>query len=155
MDFDNWRRVVISALEDVARIMLRLNLTDPLVQTIAGSVGGGFEGVGAATPRTFAGGGYTGNAPRSGGLDGQGGFMAMLHPRESVIDHTRGGGATANMLVRIEDHNNSDVTVERETDARGIEELVVKIAARNIRQGGDLGKAVNQVTGTTRRGAQR
>jgi hypothetical protein len=41
---------------------------------------------------TYAGGGYTGNAPRSGGLDGKGGFMAMLHPRETVIDHTRAGG---------------------------------------------------------------
>lgn len=35
----------------------------------------------------FAGGGYTGNGPRSGGLDGKGGFMAMLHPQEEVIDH--------------------------------------------------------------------
>jgi len=34
----------------------------------------------------FAGGGYTGNAPRSGGLDGQGGFMAMVHPQEQIID---------------------------------------------------------------------
>jgi hypothetical protein len=41
---------------------------------------------------SFEGGGYTGNAPRSGGLDGRGGFMAMLHPRETVIDHTRAGG---------------------------------------------------------------
>ena len=35
----------------------------------------------------FAGGGRTGNGPRSGGLDGQGGFLAMLHPQEEVIDH--------------------------------------------------------------------
>jgi hypothetical protein len=41
---------------------------------------------------TYAGGGYTGSAPRTGGLDGKGGFMAMLHPRETVIDHTRAGG---------------------------------------------------------------
>jgi hypothetical protein len=34
----------------------------------------------------FAGGGHTGNGPRSGGLDGRGGFMAMLHPQEQVID---------------------------------------------------------------------
>lgn len=34
----------------------------------------------------FAGGGYTGNGPRSGGLDGQGGFMAMVHPEEQIID---------------------------------------------------------------------
>jgi len=40
---------------------------------------------------TYAGGGYTGNAPRSGGVDGRGGFPAILHPRETVIDHTRAG----------------------------------------------------------------
>jgi TP901 family phage tail tape measure protein len=38
---------------------------------------------------SFDGGGYTGNAPRSGGLDGKGGRLAMLHPRETVIDHTK------------------------------------------------------------------
>jgi hypothetical protein len=47
---------------------------------------------------TYEGGGYTGNAPRSGGLDGRGGFMAMLHPRETIVDHARagaGGGSTS------------------------------------------------------------
>lgn len=39
---------------------------------------------------SFAGGGYTGNGSRSGGLDGKGGFLSMLHPRETVVDHTRG-----------------------------------------------------------------
>lgn len=49
----------------------------------------------------FAGGGYTGNAPRSGGLDGRGGFMAMLHPRETVIDHGRGGtGAAPSITIK-------------------------------------------------------
>jgi tape measure domain-containing protein len=41
---------------------------------------------------SFEGGGYTGNGPRSGGVDGRGGFPAILHPRETVIDHTRAGG---------------------------------------------------------------
>ena len=49
---------------------------------------------------TYAGGGYTGNAARSGGLDGQGGFMAMLHPRETVIDHTRTGGGVPNITIK-------------------------------------------------------
>ena len=38
----------------------------------------------------FDGGGYTGNGIRAGGLDGKGGFMAMVHPNETVIDHTKG-----------------------------------------------------------------
>ena len=42
---------------------------------------------------SYAGGGYTGDGARSGGLDGQGGFLSVLHPQETVIDHTRGGAA--------------------------------------------------------------
>lgn len=38
----------------------------------------------------FDGGGYTGKGIRAGGLDGKGGFMAMVHPNETVIDHTKG-----------------------------------------------------------------
>ena len=50
------------------------------------------NGVVQYKPLSFDGGGYTGDAPRSGGLDGRGGFMAMVHPRETIIDHTRAGG---------------------------------------------------------------
>jgi tape measure domain-containing protein len=57
------------------------------------AVGTGFNfDAGAMTggmPWSFAGGGYTGSAPRAGGIDGQGGFPAILHPQETVIDHTR------------------------------------------------------------------
>jgi hypothetical protein len=57
---------------------------------------------GAVSVPSFEGGGYTGNAPRSGGLDGQGGFMAMLHPRETVIDHakTGSGGGVPNITIQ-------------------------------------------------------
>lgn len=44
---------------------------------------------------SYDGGGHTGNGPRSGGLDGKGGFLAMMHPRERIYDETkgqRGGG---------------------------------------------------------------
>jgi hypothetical protein len=41
---------------------------------------------GAVSVPSFEGGGYTGNGPRSGGLDGQGGFMAMVHPQEQISD---------------------------------------------------------------------
>lgn len=36
--------------------------------------------------RSFMGGGLTGSGPRSGGLDGHGGFTAILHPQERVVD---------------------------------------------------------------------
>ncbi len=48
--------------------------------------------VAAQAVASFDGGGYTGDGARSGGLDGKGGFMAMMHPQETVTDHTKGGG---------------------------------------------------------------
>jgi len=57
--------------------------------------GGGIQTLGqtVASLPSADGGGFTGPGPRIGGLDGQGGFAAMLHPQERVIDQTRGQGA--------------------------------------------------------------
>lgn len=56
--------------------------------------GGGFMndagGMELAGSLSFDGGGSTGNGLRTGGLDGKGGFMAMLHPQETVVDHAKG-----------------------------------------------------------------
>jgi septal ring factor EnvC (AmiA/AmiB activator) len=73
----------------------------------AGSSTGAFDsGVGGIFPTnpafSYEGGGYTGNAPRSGGIDGRGGFPAILHPNETVIDHSSvmgkysGAGSSSN-----------------------------------------------------------
>jgi tape measure domain-containing protein len=43
----------------------------------------------------FEGGGYTGNAPRAGGMDGKGGFPAILHPGETVTDHRSSAARSA------------------------------------------------------------
>ena len=54
---------------------------------------------------SFAGGGYTGTGSRSGGLDGMGGFPAILHPNETVVDHSMGqsvGGGTSRVLVQMD-----------------------------------------------------
>jgi hypothetical protein len=59
-------------------------------------VAGGFAGFeGQFGLQSFAGGGYTGSGSRSGGLDGQGGRYAIVHPNETVIDHTKQGGTGA------------------------------------------------------------
>lgn len=42
---------------------------------------------------SFEGGGSTGSGSRSGGVDGKGGYMAVVHPKETVIDHTKSGGS--------------------------------------------------------------
>jgi hypothetical protein len=53
---------------------------------------------------SFDGGGHTGSGPRTGGLDGKGGFLAMLHPQERIIDEYRGqgGGGVIQLVVRQE-----------------------------------------------------
>jgi hypothetical protein len=50
---------------------------------------------------SFAGGGYTGDGPRVGGIDGKGGFPAILHPRERVIDLTARNGNVAMQPAQI------------------------------------------------------
>ena len=49
----------------------------------------------------FDGGGYTGGGARAGGLDGKGGSLAMVHPNETVIDHTKGQGMGATVNFNI------------------------------------------------------
>ena len=58
----------------------------------AASVAGGLAQVANIRSQSFEGGGFTGHGSRTGGVDGKGGFNAILHPNESVIDHTMGGG---------------------------------------------------------------
>lgn len=75
-----------------------------------GSGGGsGFAGLLGAL-FSFDGGGYTGGGARSGGLDGKGGRLAILHPQETVLDHTKGqgvGGSTTNHWnITINDASN-------------------------------------------------
>jgi hypothetical protein len=62
---------------------------------------------------SFEGGGFTGTGPRSGGVDGKGGFPAILHPNETVTDHTkgqRGNSGAANVTFNINAIDTSDAT---------------------------------------------
>lgn len=59
------------------------------------------------TLASFDGGGYTGDGPRSGGMDGKGGRLAVVHPRETILDHTKGQGNGGQSTV-ININNNVD-----------------------------------------------
>ena len=50
---------------------------------------------------SLEGGGYTGMGARAGGIDGRGGFPAILHPNETVIDHNQGQGMGATVNFNI------------------------------------------------------
>lgn len=68
--------------------------------SLLGNIFGGIFG-GSKAP-SFAGGGFTGYGSRSGGVDGMGGFPAILHPNETVVDHTRGqGGGDVNININV------------------------------------------------------
>jgi len=106
---------------DIIQQLYRILVLEQMVQSIAGAITGAFNPASAAgtkgtvappkAPRKYEGGGYTGSGPRSGGLDGKGGFMAMLHPRETVVDHTKGqgaGGTVVNQVFNISANTSDD-----------------------------------------------
>lgn len=90
------------------------------------------------------GGGYTGSGSRSGGLDGKGGFMALLHPQETVIDHTKGQGFGGKTEIVINNYGNEKATAHESMDSRGnrrIEVTVGEMVAGELRRSGS---AANQ-----------
>jgi hypothetical protein len=108
---------------DIIQQLYRILVVEQLVKSISGAITGAFTpapyaGEGTAPPvaprgnlLNLDGGGYTGSGPRSGGLDGKGGFMAMLHPRETVVDHTKGqgaGGTVVNQVFNISANTSDD-----------------------------------------------
>ncbi len=99
---DDWKSSLSGALKALANMAFQSALMG-----LAGNDGRGVFSFLTGTLKSFDGGGYTGSGPKSGGLDGKGGFMAMLHPRETVIDHTRamprqGAGNPINVVVNVD-----------------------------------------------------
>jgi hypothetical protein len=77
------------------------------------------------------GGGYTGMGARAGGLDGKGGRLAMVHPQETIIDHTKGqaiGGATINFNINTVDAGGFD---ELLTSRKGLITAMINNAMNN------------------------
>lgn len=88
---------VRSAMRDLLKLAISKGFQALMSLAFGGTggslIGGLFGGVaagGGGGLLSFAGGGHTGAGPRSGGVDGLGGFPAILHPNETVIDHSKG-----------------------------------------------------------------
>lgn len=90
----------------------------PAAASIAGTVAF------SKTMASFEGGGYTGDGARSGGLDGKGGFMAMVHPNETIVDHTKGQSAESVTVVQ----NISVTTGVQQTVRNEIASMMPQIA---------------------------
>ena len=82
----------------------------------AATVAAGMANVGQLRAQSFEGGGVTGVGARAGGLDGKGGYMAMVHPNETVIDHTK-QQKTNSQPVNVSLNINAN-------DTRGFDELL-------------------------------
>lgn len=88
----------------------------------AGGIGGGASGGGGflssifKSISSFDGGGRTRSGSRTGGLDGKGGYMAMVHPNETIIDHTKGGGVKMPVMAAKDSSQSIRVYVEPNDD---------------------------------------
>ncbi len=116
-----------SMARDIIQQLYRIFVVEQMVQSVSGAIQGAMAGpVQGPNLPSLDGGGYTGSGPRSGGLDGKGGFMAMLHPRETVVDHTKGqsvGGDTVTVNQTINVSTGVQQTVRTE-----IKQLMPQIA---------------------------
>jgi phage-related minor tail protein len=115
----------------------------------ASDVGTSMSQLDYATLSGFEGGGYTGSGMRIGGIDGKGGGLAILHPNETVIDHTKGQGMSANVQVNIINNSTSQVTQKESTDSRGnrkVEVIVGDMTAGEVQRSGS---AVQRGIGST------
>lgn len=98
--------LVSSMMADFAKLATQHFITGPLAGLVGSAlsgIGGGFGKTLSGALTSFDGGGWTGGGARSGGLDGRGGFLAMLHPQEKVVDYARGqreGGIVMNVYAR-------------------------------------------------------
>jgi len=114
---------VKDAFRDMAADIVRHLYKVLVVQQMINAFGGMMSGSSNASIAKIGGalenydnGGYTGNGPRSGGLDGKGGFMAIMHPRETVVDHTKGQQANTNGPTIVQNFNfsaNGDDSVKK------------------------------------------
>ena len=97
-----FKSMASAIIKDLYRIFVVKKITGFIEGAIGGLSGASSAPATSIRPvaRSFAGGGYTGNGARAGGLDGKGGYMAMVHPRETVVDHTKGGGTGGVTIIQ-------------------------------------------------------
>jgi len=116
-------------------------ISDPAMFNGMGGVGsvGSVRPVGR--PNNFAGGGYTGNGARAGGLDGKGGYMAMMHPQETVIDHTKGQAASGVTVIQNNTFGNGVNRAEIQSMLPKLVEASKAAVLDAKRRGGSYGSA--------------
>ena len=116
---ESLRESLAGIFKGIAADLLSSGIRNAIMAQFGGMGGGGFNvlsllgfgggdaltgamrGAGLPAIPSFDGGGWTGDGSRSGGLDGKGGFLAMMHPREQVSDTTKGQGAGGISVIEV------------------------------------------------------
>jgi hypothetical protein len=155
----SFKNMVDNMIKELIRLQIRMSIIAPFFEAFQTRGGFGKGGLlagfgalfGSGTPTPppsapkpipgafpFEGGGFTGFGARTGGLDGRGGFPAILHPNETVIDHHKGqqvGQQPVNVNFSIQ-----------ATDASGFDQLltsrknqIVAMISQAMNQKGKVG----------------
>ena len=128
-------------IKELLRIAIRKIVIENLVNALTAGFGSLFGGASkglsnAAAGQVFEGGGFTGYGSRTGGIDGRGGFPAILHPNETVIDHARGGaGMGVNITYNIQAFDSKDTLAAITENAPTISAIIEQQFNRRGRRG--------------------
>ena len=109
----NAEQVFKKMASEIIKELYRIFVVKKITGFVEGAITGTYADLGRVGAPRLEGGGYTGSGPRSGGLDGKGGFLAMLHPRETVIDHTKGQSGGVTIQQNFNFSANGDESVKR------------------------------------------
>jgi len=139
----NAEQVFKKMASEIIKELYRIFVVKKITGFVEGAITGTYADLGRVGAPSMDGGGYTGSGPRSGGLDGKGGFLAMLHPRETVIDHTKGqsGGVTIQQSFNFSANGDESVKRMIAQAAPQIAKMTEKGIMDSRRRGGQM-KAV-------------
>lgn len=139
---DAFKSMTRQIISELYRVFVVKRITGFITNAFLGATVGPMQGP-TLPGMSLEGGGYTGSGARAGGLDGKGGFMAMLHPNETVIDHTKGQGAGVTVVQNINISTGVQQTVRTEIKSMmpQIAESAKAAVADAKRRGGSYGRA--------------
>lgn len=148
---DAMKSVAKSVVDDLIKMIVKKQITDQIFGALMNtSFFGGAPHISESNPafvgplQSHEGGGFTGFGARSGGVDGRGGFPAILHPNETVIDHTKGQGmgAVVNQTINITTGVQQTVRAEIQNLMPQIQEAAKAAVADSRARGGSYSKAL-------------
>jgi hypothetical protein len=105
-EFLNFENLAQQVLKSIINELIRVFVIKKLLGFGARTFGDSQVGqIFQKAAESLEGGGFTGSGVRAGGIDGRGGFPAILHPNETVVDHTKGQamGTTVNFNISTVD----------------------------------------------------